>query len=201
LDKPQASSDVCVLIARKSKRRNTLRFSNRRAPQPLINASSKAFRGATFVSKNIGTNFMTSSITALLSIFGVIVGAMLQWWFARRGTEHKHFLELRNRAYADFLEVTSHLVSNRRAGKHDGEIELLARLTDAKARICIYGDEVVIQHLAAFFSAGASFETESGILAFTRFCLDIRKSVGVKDSSNLGPDISQLLFNIRPNSG
>lgn len=141
---------------------------------------------------------MNPAITALLSILGVGVGATLQWWFAKRGNEHKHFLELRYRAYSDFIEAASKLVSARRSGQSSAEVELLAKLTDAKARICIYGEEPVIKRLAEFFAAGASFETESGILSFTRFCLDIRRSVGIKDKTLLSVEMSQLLFGISP---
>jgi hypothetical protein len=94
---------------------------------------------------------------------------------------------LRNHPYTDFIEAASRLVSARRSGNDTEEVELLAKLTDAKARICIYGEETVIKHLAAFFAAGATFETESGILTFTRFCLDIRRSVGITDSEILHP--------------
>ena len=93
---------------------------------------------------------MHPAITALLSIFGVIVGAGLQWWFTRRGNEHKLLLEMRSKAYADFFESTARLVSNRRLGLKDGEAELLAKLTDAKTRVCIYGEEAVIRELAKF---------------------------------------------------
>ncbi|MFY9178447.1 MAG: hypothetical protein WAO12_01550 [Venatoribacter sp.] len=52
--------------------------------------------------------------------------------------------------------------------------------------------------LAAFWEAGATLETEQEILAFTRFCMDIRKSVGIKDKEFLHSEVSQLLFAINP---
>lgn len=141
---------------------------------------------------------MHPAVTALLSIFGVIVGAALQWWFARRGNEHKQLLELRGKAYADFFESTAQLVSARRLGEREHEAELLAKLTDAKVRICIYGEESVIRELAKFWSAGASFETESGILAFTRFCMSVRGSLGMPSDTSLSGDVASLLFGITP---
>ncbi|NCT82964.1 MAG: hypothetical protein GXC94_07480 [Comamonadaceae bacterium] len=141
---------------------------------------------------------MHPAATALLSILGVIVGAALQWWFARRGNEHKQLLELRSKAYADFFESTAQLVSARRLGKTEHEAELLGKLTDAKARICIYGEEAVILELAEFWSAGASFETESGILSFTRFCMNVRRSLGMPSQPSLGSEVSSLLFGVVP---
>ena len=83
-------------------------------------------------------------------------------------------------------------------GKKDQELEQLARLTHAKARICIFGEESVVRRLASFWSAGASLETETEILAFTRFCLDIRRSLGLQDKELLNGEVSQLLFAIKP---
>lgn len=90
------------------------------------------------------------------------------------------------------------MVSARRLGENQHEAELLAKLTDSKARICIYGEEDVIRELARFWEAGATFETESGLLAFTRFCLNVRKSFGIAADASLSADVSSLLFGIKP---
>lgn len=143
---------------------------------------------------------MATVITVLLSIFGVVVGAFLQSHFARQNNQAKDLLESRNSAYVDFLEAVSLVVTAQRIGKKELELEQLALLTHAKARICIFGDEKVIRRLAVFWNSGASLETETEILAFTRLCLDIRKSLGIKDKEFLSADVSQLLFAIRPPS-
>jgi len=144
---------------------------------------------------------MTVAITALLSILGVVVGAFLQNHFARQNNEAKQLLESRNQAYIDFLEAVSLVVSAQRLGRRDQELEQLARLAHAKARICMFGEESVVRRLATFWEAGATFETESEILAFTRFVLDIRKSLGLKDKEFLSAEVSQLLFAIKPPRG
>jgi hypothetical protein len=141
---------------------------------------------------------MTSTIVALLSIFGVVVGAFLQNYLLRQNNEVKQLLELRNQAYIDFLEAVSLVVSSQRMGKKEQELEQLAKLTHAKARICIFGEESVVRLLATFWEAGAILETETQILAFTRFVLDIRKSLGLKDKEFLNDEVSQLLFAIKP---
>ncbi|MCC8556759.1 hypothetical protein [Xanthomonas vesicatoria] len=141
---------------------------------------------------------MATAITALLSIFGVVVGALLQNHFARQSHQEKHLLESRNAAYIDFLEAVSELVAAQRVGNKQREIEQLARLTHAKARICIFGEEHVVRRLATFWAAGATLETEQEILAFTRFCMEIRKSLGIKDKEFLHSEVSQLLFAVNP---
>lgn len=141
---------------------------------------------------------MSSAVVALLSILGVVVGAFLQNYLAKQNNESKQLLESRNQAYVDFLEAVSLVVAAQRLGKKEQEIEQLARLTHAKARICIFGEESVVRQLASFWAAGASLETESEILAFTRFCLDIRRSLGLKDKELLMGEVSQLLFAIKP---
>lgn len=141
---------------------------------------------------------MTTAITALLSILGVVVGAFLQNYLSRQNNEAKQLLESRNQAYIDFFEAVSLVVSAQRMSKKEQELEQLAKLTHAKARICMFGEESVIKQLATFWGTGASLETESEILAFTRFILDIRKSLGLKDKEFLNAEVSQLLFAIKP---
>lgn len=141
---------------------------------------------------------MTTAITALLSILGVLAGALLQNHLGRQSQHERHLLESRNAAYIDFLEAVSLVVAAQRLGNKQREVEQLARLTHAKARICIFGEEHVVRRLAAFWEAGATLETEQEILAFTRFCMDIRKSVGIKDKEFLHSQVSQLLFAINP---
>jgi hypothetical protein len=138
------------------------------------------------------------AITALLSIFGVLAGALLQHRLARQSQQERHLLDSRNAAYIDFLEAVSLVVAAQRMGNKQREIEQLARLTHAKARICIFGEEHVVRRLATFWAAGATLETEQEILAFTRFCMDIRKSLGIKDKEFLHSEVSQLLFSINP---
>ena len=139
---------------------------------------------------------MSAIATALLSMLGAAIGAFMHNHFAKRNNVHRQLLEWRNKAYVDFLESVSLAIAAQRINNKKQEVEQLARLTDAKSRICIYGDESVIKSLARFWSSGATLETESEILAYTNLCLGIRKSLGMKDKSLLIPEVSQLLFNI-----
>lgn len=139
---------------------------------------------------NIGTY-----LAVIGSLLGVIVGAFLQSYFLRRNQKDTRLAEWRNTAYTDFLNATALVATAQRHGKREAVSEQLAHLSDAKSRICVYGDPVVISKLAEFWRHGATLQTESEILSFTRVCLAIRKSVGVSGILH-SSDISQLLFSV-----
>lgn len=138
---------------------------------------------------------MSAYIAIAGSLFGVVIGALLQSYFNRRNQKNTRLDEWRNSAYADFLNAVSAVATAQRHGKRDVVTEQLARLSDARARICVYGDTNVIHNIAEFWRNGATLQTESEILAFTRVCLAIRKSAGAPGLIH-SPDISQLLFSI-----
>uniref|UniRef100_UPI003565957B hypothetical protein n=1 Tax=Immundisolibacter sp. TaxID=1934948 RepID=UPI003565957B len=141
------------------------------------------------------TTNMSAYIAIASSLFGIVVGALLQSYFNRRNQKDTRLDEWRNSAYADFLNAVSAVATAQRHGKRDVVAEQLARLSDAKARICVYGDTNVIHSIAEFWRHGATLQTESEILAFTRVCLAIRASAGAAGEIH-SPDISQLLFSI-----
>lgn len=143
---------------------------------------------------------MTAAIAALLSILGVVVGAVVQHLLAKQTNHQKQLLEARNEAYVDFLEAVSLVIAAQRAGKREQEVEQLAKLAHAKTRICIFGQESVVRKLAEFWATGAVLQTESQLLSFTRFCLDIRQSLGLKDKTSLNAEVAELLFRVRPPS-
>ncbi len=139
---------------------------------------------------------MNAYIAIIGSLLGVIVGAVLQSYLVRRNQKDNRLLEWRNTAYTDFINAATLVATAQRHGKRDVVAEHLARLSDAKARICVYGDASVIAEIAEFWRHGATLQTESEILAFTRVCLSIRKSLNVSGAAINFPDISQLLFSI-----
>lgn len=139
---------------------------------------------------NIGT-----LVAIVGSLLGVVLGAFLQSYFLRRNQKDTRLAEWRNTAYTDFLNATALVASAQRHGKRELVSEQLARLSDAKARICVYGDPSVIYKLAEFWRHGATLQTESEIIAFTRVCLAMRESIGVSGVLH-SPEISQFLFSI-----
>jgi hypothetical protein len=141
-------------------------------------------------------NAISTYIAIIGSLFGVVVGAILQSYFLRRNQKDTRISEWRNTAYTDFINAATLVATAQRQGKRDTVSDQLARLSDAKARICVYGDAEVISELAEFWRHGATLQTESEILAFTRICLKIRESLQVPGRKINSPDISQLLFSI-----
>lgn len=139
---------------------------------------------------------MNTEVTAIFSLIGVVVGASLQSLLARKNERAKQIIEWRNKAYTDFLEAVSVVATSQRKQNADVTNEQLSRLADAKSRICIYGEADIIKELAEFWRHGATLKTESELLAFSRFCLKIRKSIGVPGDIKAYEDITQLLFNI-----
>lgn len=139
---------------------------------------------------------MSTEITAIFSIIGVVVGASLQSFLARKNDRKKQVTEWRNKAYVDFLEAVSVVATVQRKKNSTVTNEQLSRLADAKSRICIYGEADIIKELAEFWRHGATLETESELLAFSRFCRNIRKSIGVPGDIEAYEDITQLLFSI-----
>ncbi len=141
---------------------------------------------------------MSPEITYLLSLASAIIVAILGHEFAKRRKRTDELAEMRLKAYTDFINATSRLVSARRNGKTEDEIDELAALNDAKTRICICADKEVVEALVDFWNAGGTLEEELEILAFTNFCLEVRKSLGNdwKDITML--PISDTLFKLEP---
>lgn len=136
-----------------------------------------------------------SYIVIIGPLLGVVIGALLQSYFNRRNQKDTRLDEWRNAAYADFLNAVFAVATAQRHGKRDIVTEQLARLSDAKARICVYGDANVIHSISVFWQHGATLQTELELLAFTRVCLAIRESVGAVGKMH-SSDVSQLLFSI-----
>ena len=89
---------------------------------------------------------------AILPVLGIIVGAVLQFWFSRATEREKQTEILRSQAYADYLRAVAtagHLRSDEdlRDAHRDA--------ADAKARIAVYGSTAVIKALARFEETGS----------------------------------------------
>lgn len=112
---------------------------------------------------------------AIISLFGLFVGASLQFLFTKHLENRKHQRELRARAYTDFLQCVSehsHLgyQKNTEAGR-----KLWARTTDAKCRISLYGDADVIEKFAEFERLGPVLISNEPREAFTDMVLSMRQ--------------------------
>jgi hypothetical protein len=110
--------------------------------------------------------------TALLSLFGVALGAGLQFASSRVAERAKHGEELQAQAYADYLRAVAaagHLRS-------DEDLRDARRAAaDAKARIAVYGGVPVVQALARFEQAGAVLSDAKSCAAFIAMVKSMRR--------------------------
>ena len=136
------------------------------------------------------------ALVPIIGLIGIIIGALLQAFFNRKNQKAGNLSDLQNKAYSDFLNSVSKIAVAQRKNQRSIVSDELSSLADAKSRICVYGDANVVHYLATFLRAGGTLQTEQEILSFTGLCLEIRKSVGMKDQELYSSDISQLLFSI-----
>ncbi len=141
---------------------------------------------------------MTITIASLLSLLSAVIVATLAHLFSIKRKRQDELSEMRLRAYTDFINAVSRLVSARRTGLKNDELEDLAILNDAKTRICICADASVVEALVDFWKYGSTLEQEQEILAFTRLCLRIRESLGNKKNDIAMLRISDTLFKLEP---
>ena len=135
-----------------------------------------------------------SLIYAFLPLSGLIIGAILQHWLSRRSEERKNQQGLRTQAYVDFLRGVSGVTIAQQMSNSNKEEEFTVVLTDAKARITIYGSKQVIERIANFWRSGARTDNQDGMTLFVDVCQMMRKESLPKGQRVLDKEVSQLLF-------
>jgi hypothetical protein len=143
---------------------------------------------------------MSATLAAALSLLSAVVVALIGHLLTNRRDRRNELSELRLRAYSDFINAASRLVSARRIGKTEDELGELAVLNAAKAQICICAEASVVEALTKFCCAGGTLEKESEILAFTRLCERMRESVGNRKRDIAVLNVSDMLFRLEPSS-
>ena len=111
---------------------------------------------------------------ALYSILGIFIGAALQYVFTKVLEEKRHERDLRTQAYADYLRCVSemkHVFIQKTAPQ---ERELLARFTDAKVRMSLYGTDDVVRSLSRFEELGAQLDSPAQLEAFAALIQNMR---------------------------
>lgn len=116
----------------------------------------------------------TPLIVAVFSFLGVIIGALLQYWFTRHLDRQKHHRELRAQAYTDYLKCVSEHANLKKTRESADGRDLGFRTADAKCRICLYGSPAVVSAFATFERLGATMNTKEQRVAFTRMVLEMR---------------------------
>ena len=125
---------------------------------------------------------------AAFSFVGVVVGALLQYFFSRHLDHQRHLRELRTKAYTDYLKCVCEEAHLGETGGEEAAYGLGGRTADAKSRVCLYGSSQVISAFAAFDEAGAATRTAEQCRLFTEMVSLMRQDSGVSDM----PELSAL---------
>lgn len=123
-------------------------------------------------------------LIGLLSFFGIIIGATLQYFFTRHIENQRHLRELRSTSYMDYLKCVCEQAQFRFEENSKELKELFSRTADAKSRICLYGSNEAIESFATFEKLGATMNTTEQRDAFTNMVSIMRKDSGNDLSSN-----------------
>jgi hypothetical protein len=124
---------------------------------------------------------MTDVVIALLTLAGVVVSVILQFWFNCEGERRKCLDVLRAQSYVDYL----HSVATAAHANAPGEQQIACEtVADAKARIAGYGTANVVVALARFERAGAVLNNDLSSQAFAELVSAMRQKdgkVGIED--------------------
>ncbi|MDZ4201977.1 MAG: hypothetical protein U1C96_07540 [Gallionella sp.] len=132
-------------------------------------------------------------ITAILSFLGVVIGALLQYFFTRHIEVQRHRRDLRSKSYMDYLKCVSEQAQFRLKEDTKERQELFARTGDAKARICLYGSKKVIEAFSRFEELGAGMITSEQRQSFTDMVSIMRTDSGSELGVN-SVDLQNVLF-------
>ena len=130
-------------------------------------------------------------ITAFFSIVGLVVGALLQFFFTKYLANENHLRDLRAAAYLDYMRCVS---EHANLGLQQDSAEwrqLGARTADAKLRTSLYGSSYVISAFAKFERLGANINPNDH--AFTDIVLAMRQDT-LGNSSISQADIEAVLI-------
>jgi hypothetical protein len=148
----------------------------------------------------------STTMSILLPLLGVVVGALLQYWLGQKKSLRDQLLQTRAKAYADYLSSVS------QKGRYpESEVDerrrILSQIDDAKYRICVYGSDTVISALAEFESSSPETEQVDPRNRFLALCQVMRvdsRSRGETDLATLhlamyGFSGDSLLLGPKPN--
>ncbi len=132
---------------------------------------------------------MIELIKYILPLIGVIIGAFLHFIFSKRNESKKQQNLLKINAYTDLIKG---LAISQKYSDIESEKEYKMLVADAKSRICVYGDDTVIQGIANFLRSGGSIDPNSN-KEFVDIIVEIRKKHLGQINIDIN-DLSQLLI-------
>lgn len=138
-------------------------------------------------------------ISALISALVAVCVSLAVVFLGRRTETLKLQQNLRTAAYVDFIRAVAELAILQRAPLQDEEHlrqldGAIVRVTDAKARIAIYGGKEAITALAKFLRGGRALDSPERRKAFTAICQRFRSDGRPKLDAVSNEDMHFLLF-------
>ena len=123
-------------------------------------------------------------MSTLLTLIGIVVGAVLTYFFTRSHENKRHLRLLQT--YADYLQCVAEAAH---LNLDSDEARIFSRAADAKTRICLYGSRDVVTLLAAFERVGASIRNKQQREAFLHLVTAMRCEPSVNSS-----ELDAILF-------
>jgi hypothetical protein len=130
-----------------------------------------------------------------LPLIGVIIGAFLQFIFSKKNELRKQENLLKTSAYTDLIKGLAGMAISQKYKDPTKEMEYTMLVADAKSRICVYGDDSVIEKISYFLRQGGILSSQDSYKAFVDIIIEIRRKH--KGSLEINTNnYSQLLIGI-----
>ena len=137
---------------------------------------------------------MENLVAALVGLFGVTAGALLQYWLSRRTIRESRQSEQVSRAYADYLLGVAGVAQAQRHNDNAGLRESLRQLADAKTRIAEHGDSQVLAAMATSGRLGPALVSSEQKRAFVSIIHAMRRDGANHAASISDRDILRVIF-------
>lgn len=121
-------------------------------------------------------------ITGLFGLVGVLIGALIQFWFGRRTAEESRYIELKSQACADYLNSIASVAF----ATPEDRLQALQKVAAAKARLCVFGDRPVIEEAVRLENTSLNLSQPDAQKAFISLLQVMRKrgiAIGQVDDS------------------
>ena len=131
---------------------------------------------------------MDAVLAVMPALFGLLIGAGLQYLLGRAAESRQQLTLHRTQSYIDYFRA---LASTGHTGRTK---ETLGAATDAKVRICIYGSGAVVKRLHRFETIGATVNSPQAKIAVTELIQEMRRDAGTNLSKIDNSDFLPILF-------
>lgn len=135
-----------------------------------------------------------NAIAPIAGILGIILGAVIQYYFAKRGELARNYQTRRTEAYIDFIKSSAALaVARRKASDNDEILEAEKVFLDSKIRLVIYGSETVVSVTAEFFRKYGQLTSPEALSAYYAILTTMRSETPGARKALPEADIGELL--------